>query len=176
MMLTNILVWIVFTIFIAWLSTMKTRHFLKERKYKNYVKKFTTLKNKPTITKSLDDKMDYVRTKTEGGKDILPQIISIIIFFSTYILLIHKHIPTFSAGIIIVLLASIILSWIVSRIQFSGIIFELKFITTFIGYWYIMMLMIFIKFLYLPNIWIMIIGSIILMVAANKVVGRMYAS
>lgn len=172
-MITEILVWILFTIFIVWLSAVKTKHFSKERRLKNYLKKFNKLKEQPTITKTLDDKKEYLRQKTAGGKDILHMIISMILFIGAYFMLIHPKIPTFIIGISAAFVCSIILSWVFAKLQFEGIIYELKFVEAFIGYWYASTLLTYIKFLDIPNTLLFVIGSIIIMVIVNKPINRL---
>jgi len=171
-MIIETIVWVVFTIFIVWLSAMKTRFFMKEKRFKNYFKAYDKLKNQPTINKTLDDKKDYLRQKTEGGNDIVQVIISAIMFIGIFVTLIYRNIPAFTGGIIIALIFSGILAFVFSKLQFKEIIQEFKFIDSFIGYWYASTFLVYVKFL--DNMYpiLLLITSIAVMIISNNYINK----
>jgi hypothetical protein len=171
-MIIETIVWILFTIFIIWLSALKTKHFMKEKRFKNYFKAYTKLKDQPTITKTLDDKKDYLRQKTEGGNDIVQVVISAIMFLGIFVTLIYRNIPAFTGGIIVALIFSLIISFIFAKLQFSGVIYEFKFIDSFISYWYASTFLVYVKFLDNMYPLLLMVISITIMIFVNKWINK----
>lgn len=132
-MIIETIVWILFTIFIVWLSAVKTKHFMREKSFKRSVKEYEAMKAKPSLTKTIDDKMDYVRQKTDSGNDVMTVVISSIIFIIGFIVLAYSKVQNFSIGIIVSLIVSLIFAFLFAKLNFTKAIMEYKFIDSFIG-------------------------------------------
>lgn len=172
-MIIETIVWLLFTVFIVWLSAVKTKHFMHERKFKNYFKKYNALKEQPTITKTLDDKKDYLRQKTKGGNDIIQVVISAIMFLGIFFTLIYRNLPAFTGGIVVALIFSFTLAYIFAKLQFDGIIREFKFIDSFIGYWYGSTFLVYVKFLDTIYPILLMVISIAVMIIVNKRINKL---
>ena len=171
-MIIETIVWILFTIFIVWLSAVKTKHFMKEKSFKRSVKEYEAMKAKPSLTKTIDDKMDYLRQKTNSGNDVMTVVISSIIFIIGFIVLAYSKVPNFSIGIIVALTFSLIFAFIFARLQFTKAIMEYKFIDAFIGYLFASMFMIYVKFIHNIPLLLLLGISIAIMIFVNKYINR----
>lgn len=145
-MIIETIVWILFTIFIVWLSAVKTKHFMKERAFRKMNKDLLRMQMKPSLDKTLDDKMDYLRQKTNSGGDFMSIILSAIIFIVVFSILIYSRLPNIYVGLCSALAFALIFSWIAARIQFKKYVYEYKFIDSFIGYLFASTFMVYVKF------------------------------
>jgi hypothetical protein len=175
-MIIETIVWCIFTIFIVILSALKTKHFSNIKSFNNTSKKYELLKVKPSKSKTINDKMEYVRQKTNTGQDFMTIIISIIIFIVGFIIIIYPMISNIITGLWVSLIFSIVFALIIARIQFNKIVFEYKFIDGFIGYLFASILMVYIKFIHTIPIILLVILSILIIIISNKYINKIFGN
>lgn len=171
-MIIETIVWIIYCIFIVWLSAVKQKHFMRERSFKKATKDLYDMKNKPSLSKTLDDKMSYLRQKTDAGQDVMTMIISTIIFIIGFSVTIYSRVTNFYAGLVAALVFALVFAFIFAKIQFTKYILEYKFIDAFIGYLFASTLMIYVKFIHNMHIILLLILSIAVMIAINKTMDK----
>ena len=169
-MIIETIVWILFTIFIVWLSAMKTKHFMREKGFKKATKDFYKIQSKPTINKTIEEKMSYVRQKTETGQDIMTVVISIIIFIMGFITLVYSKVLNLSQGLVAAFIFALVFSFVFAKLQFTKHIMEYKFIDAFIGYLYAATFMVYVKFVeHIPIILLLVLSIGIMILINNKI-------
>jgi len=171
-MIIETIIWMIFTLLTVLFSALKTKHFMKEPGYRRMVEQYNIIKDKPTITKTMDDKKDYLRQRTENGKDFMTMIISTIIFLVGFFVLIVPRIENIYSGLISAFVFSLLFAWIFAKIQFTKHIYEYSIIDKFIGYLFASTFIMYVKFIeHIPTLLLLLV-SIILMVWSNKYINR----
>lgn len=166
-MIYEILVWIAFSIFVSYLSKLKTQFFNKDRKLQKTLKTINELKVK--IHKGLEDQMEYVRQKSDAGMDFTNTVAAIIIFVIIFIFVLAPRINTLNMGLILAVTFSIIAAWIFSLLRTSYKDYAI--IDTFIGYFYASIFIVYIKFIHTAHPLIMLGIGIITLWLTDKYIG-----
>ena len=162
-MIIELIVWTIFVVFIVLMNTLKTKHFSKIPEYVKLTNNYISMKDKPSKSKTMADKMDYVRQKTDTGNDFMSMILSIVMFVAVFTTLIYSRIPNIYVGLGVVLVFSLVFAFIVAKLQFKGLVFEYTVIDRFINYTFITTLMVYLRFVDHIHPILFIIYSIIIM-------------
>jgi len=170
-MIIESLVWLTFTIFIVVISALKTKFFMKQKRFKNYIEALNKLKQISSPAKTLEDQKEYLRKKTEGGGDLVYIIVSMIIFLGGFVMLIYSKITNLNMGFLLAIAFSLIFAAVFSKVQFEGVIGEFKFIDSFIGFLFASTFMVYVKFIEtgIPNILLLIISIGLMILINNKI-------
>jgi hypothetical protein len=163
-MMLEIGVWILFSVFIAYLNIIKTDFFNKNKKFKKAIHTVALLKDKPR--KNLEEQKDYIRNKSDLGLDFSNTVFSLVIFCIIFLFFIFPRLPNFTLGLIVAVTLSIIgaLLFALWRPAFK----DFAFIDTFIGYLYASVFLDYVKFLDTPNSLILLIIGLITMFVAGR--------
>jgi len=165
-MIIEIIVWILFSVFISYLSSLKIKFFNKDRKLKKTLKIITELKVKPH--KGLEDQMEYVRQKSNAGMDFTNTVASVIVFILLFIFFLAPRVKTLYLGLIMSVVLSVFAAWIISLMRTS--FQEYAVIDTFIGYLYASIFITYVQFLDTPHpIILLIIGIGTLWIAGRYI-------
>jgi hypothetical protein len=152
-------VWIIFMIFILLLHKAKEQFFNKLVGTANI--RINTLKN--MHNKSINDQMDYVRAKTDFGKDFVNVVVSLFLFLFVFRFLFIPRMTSFIMALCVGILVSLLLSW-VAAMMFPARFREYHIINVFINFLFGTVLLSYIQFIYIPYNIILIVLTIIVMV------------
>jgi len=172
-MIIETIVWLIFSIFIVWLSAVKMKHFMKDKAFNKATKELNDLKHKPSKSKTIDDKMDYVRQKTENGQDFMSMILSTIIYIIGFGTMIYPNITNIYSGIIVAVIFSLLFAYLFSKLAFDKNILAYKFIDSFIGYLFASTLMVYVKFIHNMHILLLLGLSLVVMILINKTMDKL---
>lgn len=147
-------VWIIVTTLYLLLSQDK-RFISKE--YGSESKRIDNIRS--TKYKSLDEQKEFVALNDTTGKDFISFIYSSLAFLLPFIIIILPKIDNFYVGLGTVLVFALILSWVVSKLLFPKY-YDEKFIVNFTIYLYSGLFLLYIKFIELPNSWIVLLITV----------------
>lgn len=168
-MLIETIVWIFFVLFIVLLSALKQKYFMGFESYRFATKGYYDMKSKPSLSKTLDDKMDYLRQKTESGNDLLTIVVSAIIFVLGFIVMIYSRLPNIYVGLGAALIFSLVFSWVAAGLQFKDCFREFKIIDSFIGYLFASTLMVYVRFIDNMHPLLLILLSILIFLLTRNI-------
>jgi len=156
-MIFEILAWILFSIFIAYLGSLKVKFFNKDRKLKKTLQTIKELKVK--THKGLEDQKEYVRQKSDAGMDFTNTAAAIVVFILLFIFLLLPRINSLAMGLILSLSLSIVAAWGISFMRPAYQDYAI--IDTFIAYLYASTFLIYVKFFETPHPLILLIIGVI---------------
>lgn len=151
--------WIIFSVFILLL------HKAKERFFNNMVgtasAKVKALKK--VYRKSLDEQKDYVRAKTDSGKDFVNVVVSLFLFLAVFRFLFIPRMSSFVMSLVVGVVLALFLSWI-AAMMFPEHVKEYHIINTFINFLFGVVLLSYLRFIYIPYSIILIVITILIMI------------
>ena len=163
-MITESIVWIIFTVCFSCLFFLKDK-FFRDKKYFGIVRddlKFLKDKSKDIKSMTIDDQKRYVNIKNDLGEDLPTIVIYTILFIIGFYGLLYFKMPNFTTGLIVLTVFAVIFSYVVSKLGFDKFK-DYHFINSLLNFLYVGTMLLYIKFFDNVSMIIFIIGSILIL-------------
>jgi hypothetical protein len=165
--------WLVITVIFTIIMFWKEKYFQKTNP--SFNKDTATItRTKKKYIKTISEQKAYVRAKSNLGKDFITMVFSIFTFYMAFITLIYPRLPTLNIGLGVVVVFSIIFSFIYAKLVVTSTHITYHVVSAFLNYLYIGLFLIYKKFVYTGSPLLLLLVSIGLMIIINLLLEKFW--